>query len=238
MQNRVCTATSIVRRLCEKCTSQDFRHSFYGRYCPTEGMVLPNLPWRTCKLLCLHNSRCQSVNYNFTYNICSYFTATCPKAISHPGMAFALFAARQFEVCFNWIPKRNGHPSADKRSVSEDSVRFAARMQKDGTDFVGYMMLDGLCYSKEEEVPIKSWHGYPCQYLQVRNGCTVCYVNYELGAALPPNAPVGGYTVDGVPVYIGIMEGGVRPGYYIPGSNRLVSGDGIVADNVKLLVSL
>ena len=71
-----------------------------------------------------------------------------------------------------------------------------------------------------------------CQYLQIREGCTVSYVDYKLGTTLLPNALIGGYTAEGLPVYI-------RPSaYYIPGSNRLVRPGGIIRGKGRLLVSL
>ena len=65
-----------------------FRNPFRGRYCPTKGVISPNLPWHHCKLFCLQTSRRQGVNYNFTSNICTYFTTPCPQAKHHPNMAF------------------------------------------------------------------------------------------------------------------------------------------------------
>ena len=219
-----------------ECKSYDFTQ-LYGRYCPAEGNIIGPVPWHQCKLYCLHTSSCQSLNYNFADNVCTYFTATCPKAISHPTMALGLFTGKDREQCIEWIPKQEGHPSRDSRSVTEDNRRFLARMQKNGSDFTSYL-LGFPCYSRDDNGATISNNGYPCQYLRVRYGCTVYYVTYELGATLPPNALVAGYTAGGLPVYIGIEERAVRPEYYIPGSNRLVANWCIYTDNVKLLVSL
>ena len=128
----------------------------------------------------------QSANYLFTDNFCSYFTATCLKATRHSGMAFALFTGIHSDECIEWIPKVNFHPSEDDRSVSDDNLRFTARMQKDGNDCLCYM-LDWKCYAKDEEQKLTSQQGYPCQYLQVSDSCIVYHVNYELRAPLPPN---------------------------------------------------
>ena len=199
--------------------SYDFAAPLHGRYCPVEGIIIPNLPWYHCKLFCLETSNCQSVNYNFTDNICTYFTATCPKAISHPGVSFVLFTGRDSGECIEWIPNKNGHPKRDDRSLTEDNKRFAARMQKNGNDLVSYQLLS-ICYGRDEEGTFRSIHGYPCQYLRIRNGCTVYYMTYELGTPLPPNALIGGYTAGGLPVYIGSKDGGIRSKSYIPGFNR------------------
>ena len=220
-----------------KCKSYAFTQPFLGSYCPAEGNTIQSVSWHQCKLYCLQTSSCQSLNYDFTDKICTYFTATCPKAMSHPTMAFKLFTGKHPEQCIEWIPKLEGHPKRDSRSVTEDNRRFLARMQKDGNDFISHMLMT-VCYSRDDDGAITSRNGYPCQYLRVRHGCTVYYVTYELSTPLPPNALVGGYTAEGIPVYIGIEDGGARPGYYIPGSNRLVSSGGIFTDDVKLLVSL
>ena len=221
-----------------KCEVYYFAHSFRGQYCPTEGIIMPNMSWDHCMLFCLHASSCQAVNYNSTASLCIYFIATCPKAISHPDMAFGLFTGRQPHQCLDWIPKQTGHQPGD-RSVTEDNVRFTARMQKDGNDFVGYFLkTNDDCLSLDlEERRLKASKGpYHCQILQIRDGCTVHYVDYDIGTPLPPTALIGGYTATGPPVYIG--RRGSLAGYYIPGSNRLVAGYIGYTTDVKILVLL
>ena len=231
--NLLCNTATASENNCE---SHDFANPFEGRYCPTQGIITPILSWPQCKLFCLQTSSCQAVNYNLTNNICTYLTATCPKAIMHPDMTFVLFTGTPSEQCMEWIPTRDARPPG-YRSVTEDNIRFVARMQKDGNDFVGYwLMYDRNCYAVDD---VKQFNGYSCQYLRIRDGCTVYNVNYEFGAPLPSNALIGGYTVQGLPLYIGrINERAMVPGYYIPGSNRLAAGNGFETTNVKLLVSL
>ena len=230
-----CLLCTAAMSSCGSCESFYFVDPFNGLYCPTEGIIVPNLLWHQCKLFCLQFSSCQAVNYNSTANICAYFTSPCPRAIGHPDMTFMLFTGRQPHQCMEWITKQSGLLPGD-RSVTEDNVRFVARLQKDGTDFVCYWKTIGdNCMSLDGEERISSRMGYPCQYLRIREGCTVFYVNYELGAPLPSNALIGGYTAEGLPVYIGCNSR--ISGYYIPGSNRLIAGFNIITGNVKLLAS-
>ena len=216
-----------------KCESHVFSQPFHGRYCPTESIITPNLLWHQCKLFCLHKSTCHAANYNFTANLCTHFTETCPLAISEPSMAFVLFTERQADQCMDWIPKEDGDPTRD-RSVTVDDERFAAKMQKDGNDHIGFFRtsLDD-CYSRHD-AGFKYSDGYPCQYLRIRDGCTVYFVDYEIGTPLPHNAMIGGYTAVGLPVYIG--RKGPKPGYYTPGSSGLIIYNNIVAADVKILV--
>ena len=220
------------------CESYDFANPFHGRYCPTEGIIIPNLLWHECKLFCIQTFNCQSVNYNFTDYSCTYFTATCSKAISHQGMAFVLSTRRQSAECIEWIPKENDHPKGDDRSVTEDNKRFTVRMQKNGNDILGYQLHE-TCYARDVDGELyRSSQGFPCQYLRIRDDCTVYYMTYELGTPLPPNALIGGYTARGLPVYIGIVDGGKAPKSYIPGSNRWGLIGQTATQNVKLLVLL
>ena len=223
----------------EKCSLTDFAHPFHGRYCPTEGIIITNSSWHQCKLFCLQTTSCQSVNYNFTYNICTYLTTTCSKAIGYPGMAFALFTGRQPKECIEWIPRWDRLALGD-RSVTEDNLRFVARIQKDGNDFVGHMNSDNrACYALDDQGGVTTYQGYNCQYLRILEDCTVYYEDYEPDAPLPPTAVIGGYTTEGLPVYIGLRNYGLLlPGYYISGSNRVVVADEFVTDNVKILVAL
>ena len=119
-------------------------------------------------------------------------------------MSFAIFIGRQLHQCLEWIPIQDGHPVGD-RSMTEDNTRFVARMQKDGNDFVGYFYLWLYlwwydCLSNDDNGRIRACYGHPCQYLRIQDSCTVMYVNYEYGTALPHNAVIGGYTADGIPV--------------------------------------
>ena len=77
----------------------------------------------------------------------------------------------------------NVHPSEDDRSVSDDNLRFTARMQQDGNGCLVYM-LDWKCYTKDEKGKLTSQRGYPCQYLQVSDSCIVYHVHYELSVPL------------------------------------------------------
>ena len=229
-------------RVCSqnKCSSIDFENPFRGRVCPTEGIIKPNLSWHQCKLFCLNTASCQAINYNFTVNVCEYLTASCTKAISHPDMAYVLFTERQPQQCIEWVPRENGNPADDDRSVTEDNRRFVARMQTAGNDWFGFQMGTGrqACFAHDDKGHINTSHGFPCHYLRVRGGCTVYYVDYELGAPLPRTAVIAGYTAAGLPVYIGIEDGGARSGHYIPGSKALIMAFGNATENIKLLIAL
>ena len=215
-----------------QCKPQIITSPFMGRYCPTKGIITRHLRWHQCKLYCLHSSICQAVNYNFTSNYCIVFTETCPLAINHPHMAFSLLTGIRPEQCIDWIPKQKGIIQGH-RSVTGENIRVVARMQKGGTDYVGYLITTrGLCLSRYGGGKI--YERYRCQYLHIREGCTTFYVDYKPGSPLPPNALIAGYTVEGLPVYIG----GPSHGYYIPGSSSLVTFKRHVRQNVKLLVSL
>ena len=221
-----------------KCTydtgeSHDLTKLFHGRYCPKEGIITPNLSWHQCKLFCLHKITCQAVNYDLIANFCTHFTETCLLAIGQPDMAFVLFTERQADRCMEWVPKGDGNPAQD-RSVTVDNERFAARMQKDGNDFIAFFSTSrDNCYSRHDD-GFKYSDGYPCQYLRIRNGCTVNFVDYEIGTPLPPNALIGGHTAEGLPVYIGRKK--IRPGYYIPGSSGLIVYNNVLTGHVKTLV--
>ena len=221
----------------KNCLSYDFVTTFSSRYCAAEGVILPNQSWRQCKLFCLQTVSCEAVNYNVTGNLCAKLPATCTKANNHPGMVFALFTGRTPEQCLEWIPTQDSNLVGD-RSVTEENTRFVARMQKDANDFVGYLgMVHYECYSSDDNGKIKSSMGFPCQYLRISNGCTVMFMDYEIGAPLPHMALIGGYTADRRPVYIGLWLS-IYPGYYIPGSKKLVAGFTSHTTNVKILVLL
>ena len=223
-----------------KCSSIDSKNPFHGRGCPTEGIIKPNLFWHQCKMFCLNTASCQAINYNFTENVREYFTVSCTKAISHPDMAYLLFTERQPQQCIEWVPRGNGNPADDDRSVTEDNRRFVARMQTAGNDWVGHQNGAGrqACFAHDDKGHINTSYDLPCQYLRVRRGCTVYYVDYELGAPLPRTAVIAGYTVGGLPVYIGIADGDARSGHYIPGSKALIMAFGNATENLKLLLAV
>ena len=214
------------------CESYRSMNSFRGLYCPIEGIIIPNLAWHQCKLVCLQTSSCQAVNYDFTASLCIHFAATCPQALNHPGMAFGLFTGRQPHECLEWISV--GSFSRD-RLVTMDTARFVARLQKDGNNLGGYYYeLQNGCLARDDDGWIFPHNGHPCQCLRVRDGCTVYYTNYEIGSPVPPNTVMSGYSATGVPIYLGRV--GKDLGYYIAGSNNLMTYTRIYTGNVMLLV--
>ena len=164
-----CIASTRVR---DRCESHHFTNSLHGRYCPTEGIVRPNLAWHQCKLFCLHTPSFQAVNYDFSASMCTYLVETCSQAKNHPGMAFGLFTGRQPHECLEWMPI--GSFSKD-HTVTNDNWRFAARLQKDGNNFGGFNfeVQNICCTDGDDGEPVRSDEGSPCQYLLVRDGCTV-----------------------------------------------------------------
>ena len=223
-----------------KCSSIDSANPFHGRVCPTEGIIKQNLSWHQCKMFCLNTASCQAINYNFTENVCEYFIISCTKAISHPGMAYILFTERHPQQCIEWVPRGNGYPADDDRSVTENNMQFVARMQTAGNDWVGHQLRTGRqgCFAQDDKGDINTSFGLPCQYMRVRRGCTVYYVDYELGAPLPRTAVNAGYTAGGLPVCIGIADGDARSGHYIPGSKALIMAFGNATENIKLLITV
>ena len=225
----------------EKCELYNTTDYFLGNHCPKDGIVSPILSWPQCKLLCLQKSGCLAVNYDFTNNSCIQLTETCPITSRNPDMAFALFSARNSEQCVEWIPNPNEHGhTAGERLLTDDNVRYTARIQKDGNDFIGYIYWSNHhCYAGTESGTLESKYssGHPCQYLRVSDGCTVHYMNYELGTAVPPRALIGGYTSGGHPVYLGKFPG-QKPKSYIPGLNKMLLGFSAASGNIELLVVL
>ena len=196
-------------------------------FCLTDGITIPKMSWHQCKLYCMHSCGCQAVNFNLTANICVRLRTTCAKAINHREMAFVLFTEKQADQCYEWIPIESADPrdpSDDNRSLSEDNVRFVARVQKDENDFGAYFFARWReCISSDHEGPIKtSVDGHSCQYLLIKNGCTAYYVEYVLRTPLPANALVAGYTAEGIPIYIVLYK--VYSACYILGSNKFIIG--------------
>ena len=225
----------------EKCELYNTMDSFLGNHCPKDGIVVPNLSWPQCKLLCLQRSGCQAVNYDFTKTSCIQLTEPCPITSRKPDMAFALFSARNSEQCVEWIPNPNRRGRiAGERLLTDDNVRYTARIQKNGNDFIGYILWSvHHCYAGTGGAKLQSKYSndHPCQYLQVRDGCTVHYMNYELGTAVPPRALIGGYTSGGHPVYLGKFPG-QKPKSYIPGLNKMELGFNAASGNIELLMVL
>ena len=56
-------------------------------------------------------------------NLCAQLTVTYPKGVSHPDMAFFMFAGEEPDQRLEWIPRHDGHPVGD-RSVTGDNTRF------------------------------------------------------------------------------------------------------------------
>ena len=111
----------------------------------------------------------------------------------------------------------------------------------DGNDYVGNIYWNiHHCFAGTEKGLIYSKYirDHPCQYLRVRDGCTVYYLVYELSSPVPHNALIGGYTEEGFPVYVGRELPGQDACSYIPNSNRAILGFSKGMENMGLLVVL
>ena len=126
-----------------------------------------------------------------------------------------LFSVIQSEQCLEWAKMAQNVFPGD-RAMTMDNVRFVARVQKDGNDYLGYLLTKNYNYYFRDEKGVrfksKRW-GYPYQFLRIRDGCTVLYVHYKLDTPyLPMPWSVG--TPQGVSLVISYIN--MHTTYLVP----------------------
>ena len=57
----------------EHCNLYSISMSYNGRYCPSDGTVIPQLSPRQCKHVCLQSRNCKAYNYNFYFTMSPSF---------------------------------------------------------------------------------------------------------------------------------------------------------------------
>ena len=202
-----------------ECQSFESDLPLNGRYCPAEGLLLPNLPFHECKLICVERSNCAALNYNQTAGDCTHFTTLCMKAMEDPVMAFVILTPRKEpEQCYQW--KAFNLRAWDRALLLHDPKRYVLRLKRNGNYYVGYYLkVDDGCYARQEWVTTQDYFtqddGFPCETLWINEGCTVYAQKYTLGDKIPERAVLAGPWSDGRKVVVAEVRS--RPAYYIEG---------------------
>ena len=77
-------------------------------------------------------------------------------------------------------------------------IDIQPEFKKHRNDYIGHIFWSiHHCFAGTDDGLISSKYSrdFPCQYLRVRDGGTVYYLDYEFGVPVPNNALFGGYTV-------------------------------------------
>ena len=202
-----------------ECQSFEYDLPLNGRYCPAEGLFLPNLPFHECKLICVERSNCVAFNYDHLTGDCTHFTTLCMKAMENPVMSFAIFTPRKAaEQCYQW--KAFNLLAWDRALLLHDPNRYVLRLKKSGNYYVGYYgKATNMCYARQEWVTSQDYisqdDGLPCETLWINEGCTVYAQKYTLGDKIPERAVLAGPWSDSRKVVVAEVRN--RPAYYIEG---------------------
>ena len=200
--------------------------SYSGRYCIGEGdsdqVILPH----HCQAACLESATCYAYNYNATERICTRFTSPCPEAKRDPIMEFVVFTQRPYEECYEWVPYSSGDTADDRMIYTDDPRHMISRMQKDGNDFGCYYHTPlSNCFAGTGFSSFHKNQGYPCQRLQIKEGCTVFWVLYIARDPIPPRAVITGHMTNGDRVYVTKFDYNKPPvqslaGHYVEGAEN------------------
>ena len=203
-----------------KCQSFQYQLPTIGRYCPAEGLLLHNLPFHECKLVCLESRTCAALNYNHTAGECAHFSDPCIKAMTDPIMSFALFPPRkEAEQCYEWRPINLR--AWDRAVLLHLRDRYALRMLKKGKYYGGYFgPTRGECYANDGTGTLININVYLCESLWINEGCTVYPEEYTLGNEIPKRAVIVGLWPNGLKVVVAGVGNG--PGYYVEGEAQAI----------------
>ena len=172
-----------------------------GRFCPTDAIPQRPVEAHECKYHCIQSKFCSAFNYNHTDKACTRMINPCAMALSYPDVQYTVFAQLAANQCYEWVfyDSSVADDVMEDRTIHTDRAgQKVSRMQKDGNDIVGYLV-HGLknCYGWYVDRQIDSGSGLLCQYLRVKEGCTLFWVPYIVGQSLPPRSVIGGTMANG-----------------------------------------
>ena len=226
------TVTTVLNVTANRCVSHSLTMSYQGRYCIGKGTVTHNLLPHQCRYLCLQSSR-KAYNYNITEGTCTQFTSPCPQAYTHPVMEFVVFRETPVNQCYEWVPYSPDDPLDERMITIDSSWCIVSRLQISGSNVVGYFHTRySTCYSNLEgdDHDYSSKHGYLCDRLRIREGCTIFWVPYKAGEPLPLQAVIGSVMANGDVAYVVKFEcvcnGEVVSisGYHTEGATHAIGG--------------
>ena len=172
-----------------------------GRFCPTDAIPQRPVEAHECKYHCIQSKFCSAFNYNHTHKSCTRIVNPCAMALSYPDVQYTVFAQRPANQCYEWVFYDSSVTDdvMEDRTIHTDRAGLkVSRLQKDGNDIVGYLV-HGFknCYGWYVDRQIDSISGLLCQYLRVKEGCSLFWVPYIVGQSLPPRSVIGGKMANG-----------------------------------------
>ena len=132
-------------------------------------------------------------------------------------MEFGIFTPHvEAQHCYEWRPIA----LRDWDRAVEDNYpnAYVIRMLKGGSYYIGHFgYTHKECYANDGALFIDV-NGYPCEYLWIKEGCTVYSQPYNLADPLPNRAVIAGSLANGDHVYVASLDFNPIqriPGYYI-----------------------
>ena len=154
-------------------------------------------------------------------------------------MEFVVFAQRPYE-CYEWVPYSAGDPVDDRMIYTDDPRRIISRMQRDGNDVGCYFYTQfAACFATAGDSEFHNQEGYPCQRLQIKEGCTIVWVPYIARDPIPPRAALTGHMANGDRVYVTKFDYNEEnlAGHYVEGAENTVGAHaGIRRSNTMMMM--
>ena len=165
-----------------------------GHHCQnSDRFESPSISAPECTLACMTKPKCIATNYNSSDGTCQLLPATCVQASNDPVMTYTIYARLNREQCLEWMDHQENMP-VDARWVmtkvgGDEGKRVFARMRYEGEYYPSHFTRQHRhCFSSNGQVLIRSYQGNRCQLLRMKEGCTMAFVSYTAGDALPVGA--------------------------------------------------
>ena len=213
-----------------------------GYYCEGIMNIFSGLATEAiCKQTCFRSPTCGMVAYNTVNGSCLLTSQPCAVARKHAQYRLMIFRQEKNVECTVWVRDQAG--IIPDRVVTPDSLNYVARIAVGGDILVGSGNLPGNNWNTHIA------HGgrqiyYPNQdLLTVYPNCTMAWVPYTAGDALPRKAIVTGMLANGRRLYsilswkanigqwvVGVYAEKDTAGYYpYSGSNAVTQFDILVS---------
>ena len=178
----------------------------------------PSLP--QCVVKCLAMSTCRYINYNDATGQCFLGLGACQILEPAPGFVVKAFGPAR-DACFSW-----GSSDAPGRlpvqMYAESFKVYVSRSRRSNALIPGiYYTAARVFFASNEGEYVGPINPEKIDILTANSACTLSWIPYTSGAAIPPGVVIGGHLANGTNLYVVYVDDSThRPayGYYNPNS--------------------
>ena len=172
-----------------------------GFFCSHGDIGITYMMQHHCKLTCILSATCVAINYNTSDGLCTQLSIPCARANTDIFTQYIRFTGRRLDKCYQWYNRANVSESHPRLVYNNQGSGRVARLIHPSGYYPCFQDLANLhCWGGTGSLRIDSIT-FECELLLVDPRCTVGWLPFNGGDALPINVVSSGLTYTGEPMY-------------------------------------